>query len=78
MLWYFIIGVSVLCKNVIAVFNVKVIAKLRISINVCPDDIVWTAEQFVTKRGTAMHLSEPECHAKSLVRCLQGQGYDEG
>ena len=31
------------------------------SVTVCPDDIVWTAEHFVTKLGIVMKHHEPVC-----------------
>ena len=37
-------------------------------INVCPDDIFWTAELFVTKIGLMMHHHEPECVVKKKER----------
>ena len=34
------------------------------SVNVCLDDIFWTAEHFVTKLGMVMQHDEPECHVE--------------
>ena len=47
-------------------------------VNVCPDDIFWTQEHFVTKPGMVMHLHKPECHAEKIVQCVQCQGHSEG
>ena len=52
--------------------------RFSMSVNVCPDDIFWTTEHFVTKLGMFMQHHEPECHAEKLVHCLQCQGYSEG
>ena len=49
------------------------------SVNVCPDDIFWTAEYFVTKLGMVMQNHEPECRAEERkVFYLQGQGHSKG
>ena len=37
--------------------------RFKMSVNVCPDDIFWTVEHFVTKLGMVMQHHEPECHA---------------
>ena len=37
--------------------------RLKMSVNVCPDDIFWTTEHF----GMAMQHHEPECHADFCV-----------
>ena len=47
-------------------------------VNVCPDDIFWTAEHFVTKPAMVMKHHKPECHAEKLVHCVQCQGHSEG
>ena len=50
----------------------------KMSMNVCPGNIFWTAEPFTTKLGMAMHHHEPDCGSKRFVCYLQGQGYSEG
>ena len=54
--------------------------RFRISVNVHLDNISSTAEPFVTKFGMVMmmHHHGPECHAKRLVCCFQGQGHSKG
>ena len=47
------------------------------NVSVCPDDIFKTAKHFVTKLDIVMH-HQPECHAKRLVCCFQGQGHSKG
>ena len=47
------------------------------SISVHPDDIILTAEHFVTKLGIVMQHYEPECHTGKNVCHLQGQGHNE-
>ena len=52
--------------------------KFKMSVSLCPDDIFWTAEHFVTKLGMVMQHHEPECYAEkncllcSLSRSLWG------
>ena len=48
------------------------------SMNVCLDDVFWSADHFVTKLGMIMQQHEPECHAEKLVHCLQCQDHSEG
>ena len=48
------------------------------SVNVCPDDIFYTAKHFVNKLGMVMRHHKAECQAKRLVCCLQGQGHSKG
>ena len=45
---------------------------------VCPDDIFWTTEHFVTKPGMVMQHHKPECHAEKLLHFDQCQGHNEG
>ena len=47
-------------------------------VNVCPDDIFWTAEHFVTKPAMVMKHNKPECHAEKMVHCVQCQSHSEG
>ena len=42
----------------------------KMSVNAGADDIFWTAEPFITKRGMVMHQHEPECISKRSVCCL--------
>ena len=37
--------------------------RFKMWVNVCPDDIFWITEHFVTKFGMVMQHHEPECHA---------------
>ena len=59
--------------------------RFKMSVNVCPDDIVWTAEYFVNKLGMVMQHHEPECYVDFFYYFflggrgyLQGQGHSEG
>ena len=36
-------------------------------VNVCPDDIFWITEHFVTNFGMVMQHYEPDCHAEIVV-----------
>ena len=48
-------------------------------VNVCPDDIYWTTEHFVTKPSMViMQHHKPNCHAEKLFHCVQCQGHSEG
>ena len=47
-------------------------------VNVCPDDMFWTADHFDTKLGMVIQHHDPECLAEKLVCCLQCQGHIEG
>ena len=51
---------------------------IKMSMNVCPDDIFWPAETFTTKLDMVMHHHEPDCLSKQLYCCHQGQGHSEG
>ena len=55
---------SVLLKIWITALKVKVTAKFKMLVNVCPDDIFWITEHFVTKFGMAIQHHEPECQAE--------------
>ena len=46
-------------------------------VNVCPDDMFWTADHFDTKLGMVMQHHKAESHAKTNS-CLQCQGHSEG
>ena len=52
--------------------------RFKMSVNVCPDDIFWILEHFVTKLGVVMQHHKPECPVKKLDYCIQGQGHSEG
>ena len=52
--------------------------RFKMLVNVCPDDIFWTADHFVPKLGMVMKHHEPKCQAEKLVQCLQCQGHNEG
>ena len=48
-------------------------------VNDCPNDIIWSAEHFVTKFGIMMQHHEPECNVETKLVCyLQGQGHSKG
>ena len=70
-LWYIIISQSVLWRNWIAVFKVKVTAKLQDVHDVCPDDIFRTAESFTTKLGMVVS-SRARVYFKIIGFCCQG------
>ena len=48
------------------------------SVNVCPDDIFSTAEQFATKLGMMVYYHEAMCHVEKIVHYLQCQGHSKG
>ena len=50
---------------------------LKMSVNVCPDDIFWSREHFVTKLAVVMQHHKPECCEK-IGYCNQSQGYSRG
>ena len=52
--------------------------RFKMSVNVCPDDIFWITEHFVTNFGMVMQHYEPDCHAEKLVHRLQCQGHSKG
>ena len=58
--------------------KVKVTERFKIPVNVHLDDTSSTAEPSLTKLSMVMHHHGPECHARSLVCCLQVQGHSEG
>ena len=47
------------------------------SVNVCPDDIFWITEYFVTKLDVVTWYHEPECDVEKSVCYLRGEGYNE-
>ena len=59
-------------------FKVKVTAKLKMSRNVCPDDIFQAPKDFVTIVGIVIAHHELECHAKRIFLCPQFQGHSKG
>ena len=42
--------------------------RFKMPVNVCPDNIFWTSEHFITKLGMVMQHHEPECHVGK--KCL--------
>ena len=67
--WYCIIGQSVLWKNWITAFKVKVTPKVK---NVCEylsGCYLLNHKTFCTKLGMVMLQNEPECHAKQFCCC---------
>ena len=65
-------------QELVTLFKVKVTAKVKMSVSVCPDDVFLIADHFYTKLAMVMQQHEPECHAEKLVHCLQSQGHSEG
>ena len=52
--------------------------RVKMSENVCPDDIFWSAEHFVTNLGSVcVHHHELERHAKRLFCYFQDQGHSK-
>ena len=43
----------------------------KLSMNVCLDEIFWTAEPFITNLGTVMHHHDPECNAKGCFTVIK-------
>ena len=41
--------------------------RLKVSVNVSLDDILWIAEPFVTKPSMVTHHYKPECHVRKWV-----------
>ena len=41
--------------------------RLKMSVNICLDDIFWTMKHFVTKLGVVMLQNEPQCHVKQKL-----------
>ena len=46
--------------------------------SVCPDDISWTAQPFVSKLDMVAYYHDPACHVQNLGCCLEGQGHSKG
>ena len=46
-------------------------------VNVCLDDIFWTADHFATKLGLIVHYHKQGCLIKTLDYCVQDQGHSE-
>ena len=76
--FYIIISWSVLWKYWIAVFKVKVTAKVQTFSECLPEDTFWTTWPFAVILGMVMHHYQPQCHLKRLVCYLQGQGHTDG
>ena len=53
-------------KKWITEFKVKVTAMFKMSVNVFPDDIFWTAKHFVSKLGMVVQQHKLECRAEFL------------
>ena len=49
--------------------------RLKVSVNVSLDDILYIAEPFVTKPSMARHHYKPERHMRNMGFYLQGQGH---
>ena len=41
--------------------------RFKILVPVCPDDIYWTTEPFVTKLSRVLHHHEVECHVQRFL-----------
>ena len=52
--------------------------KIRMSMNLCPDNIFSTAEHFLIEFGMRRHHYELECHAEKLLCYLHCQSHSEG
>ena len=76
-LWWIIMQELIWSKydNVYWIFWTAYPFAIKMSVNVCPDDIFWNAEPFTTKLGMMMHHYEPDCLSKRLVCCVPGQGH---
>ena len=72
--WYIIRSQSVLWKQWITAFRVKVTANCQ-NVNVCPNGVFYTTKHFVSNFGIVMHHYESECHAKRFICYFQGQGH---
>ena len=47
-------------------------------VQLCLDNISWTAQPYLTKLGMVVDYHEAGCHAERLVHCLPCQGHREG
>ena len=45
--------------------------RFKMSVNVCPDDIFWTTEHFVTKLGVVMQHHKQECSLKNWITTIK-------
>ena len=75
---YSIISWSVLWKNGITASRSRSQRRLKMSVNVCPEDIFWTTEHFVTKPDMVLQHHKPECCVEKLLHWVQCQGHSEG
>ena len=66
-LWYSIICQSVLRKCLVLGLRSRSQRRLKVSVNICLDDIFWTATYFVTRLGMMIQQNEPECHAEQKI-----------
>ena len=52
---------------------------LHVSVcRLCPEDILWTVQPFVSKPEMVVQRPEPVCRAQELGCYLQGQGHNKG
>ena len=49
--------------------------RLKFSVTVSLDDILWIAEPFANKPSMMIHHYKPECHVRKMGCYLQGQGH---
>jgi len=68
LLWWYsviIMCLAVFAKRLHCCVEGECEKRFKIVINVCLDNIFWTAETFITKFGMVIsHYHRPECHAK--------------
>ena len=76
--WYSIISQSVLWENGLVRSKSRSQERLKMLVNVCPDNIFWTTECFVTKPGIVMQHHNLKCHAEKLVHCVPCQCHSKG
>lgn len=70
-------SLSILLNVTVAIFKVTVTVKVpALGRKMIAVFVFWVAKPF-TNCGVVAHPLEPECCVKSLVCCLQAQGYDE-
>ena len=49
----------------------------KMLVDVCPNNIFWTTEHFVTKPVMVMQHHKPECSVEKWDYCIQGQGHSK-
>ena len=75
--WYIIISQSVFGKKK-GLLHSRSRSQWRVKkVNVCPNDIFYTAKHFVMKLGVVLHHHEPECMQEKFVGYFWGQGHSK-